>query len=217
MKEHTLQVCFILDCTASMGPWIEAAKERIVETMKTVQRNYPTYTMYAAFIGYRDFHDHDQFIKYDFTYNIQRLQEDIIDIEADGGDDTCEDVAGAYHLVNTLDWNADVKCIFHITDAPNHGIIYHDKIVDDDYPNGHPYIDLKSEVKEIASKQIDLTLFSIKPTTNIMYRIIRSCYEVIRRDGFSIVNLLNSRYYNPSEVFYTEVSQRLSNSINSSL
>ena len=104
--------------------------------------------------------------------------------------------------------------MFHITDAPNHGLLYHDPHVEDDYPHGHPYIDLKTEVKELASKGIDLTLFAIKSTTDIMYRIIRSNYNSVRREGCDIVNLVNIRY-NVNDTFYSEVSQRIINSINS--
>jgi hypothetical protein len=212
MHEQTLQVCFVLDCTASMQPWIDAAKEKIVETLSTIQTQYPNYTIYAAFVGYRDFHDYEQFIKINFTKNIQKLQDSIINVVAEGGDDVCEDVAGAYRFVNGLEWCGDVRCVFHITDAPNHGSNYHEENVEDDYQNGHPYINLEQEVHEMADKNIDITVFSIKQTTEVMYRIMRNIYKDIRPGGFSVVNLRNRRYV-ASDAFYSEISQRIISSM----
>ena len=172
MKPKTLQVCFVLDCTASMQPWIDAAKDKIVDTLGSIQNRYPEYQIWASFIGYRDFHDKEQFIQIPFTKNIEHLQDLIMDIEAEGGDDTCEDVSGAYRFANGLEWHADVRCVFHITDAPNHGSEYHEDHVEDDYPQGHPYINLHEEVRDMAYKDIDLTVFRINSSTDVMYRIM---------------------------------------------
>ena len=214
MNNHTLQVCFILDCTASMQMWIDAAKEKIVETLECIHKEYPTYKISAGFIGYRDFHDEEQIIKLPFTEDIEKLQNSIMNIIAEGGDDTCEDVSGAYRFVNNLEWNADVKCAFHITDAPNHGLIYHGNHVDDDYPSGHPYIDLATEIQDLAMKHIELTVFSIKRSTDIMYNIMRNIYENIYPNRFNTVSLVGSKY-NTNNIFLSEISHRISTSIKS--
>jgi Mg-chelatase subunit ChlD len=215
MKPKVLQVCFVLDCTASMQPWIDAAKEKIVDTLESIHQTYPEYQIWAAFVGYRDFHDKEQFIRIPFTKNIQDLQDQIMDIEADGGDDICEDVAGAYRFANGLEWHADVRCLFHITDAPNHGLEYHEEHVEDDYPDGHPYIHLRDEVREMAHRSIDLTVFRIKATTDIMYQIMRQIYQGICPDKFAVVNLRDRRNYRHSDVFYSEISQRILSSMSS--
>lgn len=197
-----------------MQPWIDAAKDKIVDTLENIRECYPNYKISAGFIGYRDFHDNNQFIRIEFTENIQQLQDSIMDVVADGGDDICEDVAGAYRFVNGLEWSADVRCVFHITDAPTHGLEYHEDHVEDDYPDGHPYIDLKQEVREIAHKNIDLTVFSIKQTTEVMYRVMRNIYQSIRSGGFDVVNLRNRRYV-ASDAFYSEITQRILSSMSS--
>lgn len=214
MRESTLQVCFMLDCTASMQRWIDAAKDKIVDTLDNIYQRYPNYKISAAFIGYRDFHDADQFIKIDFTTDIRQLQSSIIDVLAEGGDDVCEDVAGAYRFANGLEWHADVRCLFHIADAPNHGSEYHEEHIEDDYPNGHPYIDLKQEVRELSHKNVDLTVFNVKETTEIMYQMMRNIYRASRPDGFSVVNLQNLRYV-ANDVFYSEISHRILSSMSS--
>lgn len=214
MNNPTLQVCFILDCTASMQQWIDAAKEKIVDTLECIHERYPKYKISAAFIGYRDFHDEEQIIKIPFTRDIETLQDLIMDIVAEGGDDDCEDVSGAYRFVNNLEWDANVKCAFHITDAPNHGVVYHEKHVDDDYPAGHPYINLDIEVADLANKHVELTVFSIKNSTDIMYNIMRNIYENSYPNRFNVVSLVG-RKYNTNNVFLSEISRRISKSINS--
>jgi hypothetical protein len=212
MREQTVQICFILDCTASMQPWIDAAKERIVDTIQTIRTSHPTCQIQVGFVGYRDFHDSTHIIRIPFTTDVQMLQDSIMDVVAEGGDDTCEDVAGAYRFVNTFQWYGDVRCVFHIADAPNHGLDYHEETVDDNYPDGHPYIDLNTEVVEFADKDIDLSVFRIKRDTDMMYRIMKNIYQTIRPEGFSIVNLRNRRYV-ASDVFQSEVSQRVLSSM----
>lgn len=212
MANRTLQVCFVLDCTASMQSWIDAAKDKIVDTIELIQEKYPGFTIEVGFIGYRDFHDSEQFIRIPFTQDIKYLQESIMGIVSDGGDDICEDVAGAYRFAYGLGWTADVRCIFHITDAPNHGMQYHKEDLEDDYPGGHPYISLCSEVRDFALNNINLTVFNINESTEIMYRIMKKIYRNIRPDGFSIVNLRN-RKYNVSHTFYSEISRGINNSM----
>lgn len=212
MNSQSVQVCFVLDCTASMQPWIDAAKNKMVDTLERIREQYPDYSISAAFVGYRDFEDPEPFIRVQFTTNLQKVEDSIMDVMADGGDDICEDVAGAYRFVNGLDWTANVRCMFHITDAPNHGLEYHDEYIEDEYPLGHPYIDLKEETHDLAYKNIDLTVFSVNNTTDTMYKIMRNIYQDIRPDKFNVVNLKNRRYV-PQDVFETEVSQRIMSSI----
>jgi Mg-chelatase subunit ChlD len=214
MNNPKLQVCFVLDCTASMQPWIDAAKEKIVDTLECIHKQYPKYKISAAFVGYRDFHDDEQIIKIPFTKDIETLQDLIMDIVAEGGDDVCEDVSGAYRFVNNLEWDADVKCVFHITDAPNHGAGYHEDNIEDDYPEGHPYINLNTEVRDLATKEVELTVFSIKRSTDIMYNIMRNIYENVYPNRFNVVRLVG-RKYNINDIFLSEISQRIVKSINS--
>lgn len=214
MSYRNLQICFVLDCTASMQPWIDAAKEKVVDILDSIYKRYPDCQISASFIGYRDFHDEHQFIKVPFTQNIEHLQTLIMNIEAEGGDDVCEDVAGAYRLVNGLEWDCDIGFVFHITDAPNHGIEYHESHVEDDYVDGHPYIDLVDEVQCLADKGIDLTVFKIKQSTDVMYNIMRTIYQTVCLNRFNVVNLQNRRY-NTNDVFYSEISQRILYSMSS--
>merc|ERR1719230_697025 len=50
-----LDICFVMDCTGSMQPWIEASKQ----TIKDMIRALPAEEEHkrVAFVGYRDFCD----------------------------------------------------------------------------------------------------------------------------------------------------------------
>jgi hypothetical protein len=210
MRESTLKVCFILDCTASMGPWIKAAKNRILEVLDKLRNDNPNFKIYASFIGYRDFKE--EWFYVDFTQNYGIIHNALKDIQAFGGEDEAEDVSGAYDWVSKLNWSADLRSIFHITDAPNHGLAYHDDTVSDDYPEGHPYIDLRKIIVNLAVNNIDLTVFQITMSTRIMYNIMKDIYTRIRRKGFQIVNFMNSNQ-TPDQVFYHQVSSQLNQSM----
>jgi hypothetical protein len=206
MRDSILKVCFMLDCTASMGPWIEAAKNRILDLLDDLRDKHENFKIYVAFVGYRDFGEQNH--TFNFTTNDTQIYNTITSIHAMGGGDAAEDVAGAYKWVNNLEWNADIRAVFHITDAPNHGMVYHDNRVSDDYPDGHATIDLRDEVRKLARRDIDLTLFRIHKSTDIMYGLMRENYTRIRPDGFKIVNFINSGQ-TPDDAFYEQISSQL--------
>lgn len=201
----------MLDCTASMGPWIDAARNKILDLLEELCDKHSNFKIYAAFIGYRDFGE--QWYTVDFTKNHTKIHDVIMNIDALGGGDAAEDVAGAYDWVTKLNWDADVRALFHITDAPNHGMVYHDHNVSDDHPEGHPTVDLREEVRVVARKNIDLTVFRIHKSTDIMYRLMRENYTRIRMDGFRIVDFIKSGQI-PDDAFYYEVSSQLQLSMN---
>lgn len=207
MRDPTLKVCFVLDCTASMGPWIQAAKYKIRDIIDQLTIKHPNFKIYIAFIGYRDFGEDYTFIK--FTENYDEIYDKLKDICAKGGDDEAEDVAGAYHWVTSLNWSADVRAVFHITDAPNHGVIYHDTDVSDNYPYGHPTIDLLEEVRTLSDYRVDLTVFRISVTTDIMYDLFMTEYGM---RGFRIVEFDDSSE-TEADTFYNEISSQLHNSM----
>lgn len=212
MKGLILKVCFVLDCTESMTEWIDAAKNKILDLLKDLCKSNKNYTINTALIGYRDFGEENYTVN--FTTNHYKIHDTILGIKVSGGDDTAEDISGAYDWVNRLDWNnADVKAIFHITDAPNHGRIYHEEYIDDDYPNGHPTIDLRKEIKTISSNEIDLTIFRLNNSTDIMYKILQDTYLKIRPKGFRIVDFTKSTQ-SADDTLYEVVKSQLMISMN---
>lgn len=205
----SLQVTLMLDCTASMTDWIEASKRKLLEVTSHINSQYSNYEIQFSFIGYRDFEDDIQFITLPFTTNYQSLVDEIELVEAIGGGDECEDVSGAYYIASECQvWDADVKILFHIADAPDHGIIMHDHMVSDYYPEGHPKFNLLNMIKELAKKNVDITFFQLNHSTNIMTTAMRNTYSEVREQGFTIQNLINDTK-NKNNIFYDVLTQQI--------
>lgn len=203
---NTVKVCFVLDCTASMSPWIHAAKNKILDLLEDLSKNHTGFKIYAAFIGYRDFED--PWVEVDFTDNHQQIHDVVMKLDAFGGADVAEDVAGAYKRVTSLQWGANIQAVFHIGDAPAHGYMYHEEHISDDYPDGHSTIDILREVRDLAYKQVDLTLFRLNRSTDILYRLMKNQYMEVYPEGFRIIDFTRSRL-TADDSFYQEVSSQL--------
>ncbi|CAG8827101.1 8293_t:CDS:1, partial [Racocetra persica] len=50
-------LCFVLDCTSSMSPYIEAAKEHILKVASYINSNNSNIEFWVGFCGYRDHFD----------------------------------------------------------------------------------------------------------------------------------------------------------------
>jgi hypothetical protein len=170
-------VCFVIDCTASMSVWIEEAKNKTVEIMDNVKRDQPNATILVGFVGYRDYGDARQYKVVDFSpaeYTMNAIQ----DVYAEGGDDEAEDVAGALFRALHLCWSAgDVRMIFHIADAPAHGLDFHSATVSDRFPRGDPNgLDPRDSVEKFSFLNIDYTFVKTSNTTDSMIEKFAKCY-----------------------------------------
>lgn len=214
MANKTLQVCLMMDCTASMRPWIVAAKERLVESLRSIKQSYPEYSIDVAFIGYRDYTDYEKMILVDFTEDHKIVKNRISTIQAKGGDDEAEDVAGAYRLAASLNWYANVRLMVHICDAPAHGMTYHVPDYDDDHPEDDYRNPLEPHVERLADKRVDIDIIELNETTNIMVDVIRRSYRSIRPlGGFSSDSVSRRDSQNPTNYFERAFSSRMSRSI----
>lgn len=212
--QKTLKVCLMMDCTASMTPWLAAAKERLLNCLKTVKTEYPEYEINVAFIGYRDYNDDEKIVFVDFTTDHVKVKNRISLVQAEGGDDAAEDVSGAYRLAASLDWNASVKLLFHICDAPAHGISYHVPEYGDDYPEDDRKNPLEPHVERLATKRVDIDIIELNETTNIMVDVIRRSYRNIRPiGGFSSDSVSRQDSQNPTNYFQRAFSSRMTRSI----
>lgn len=214
MNGKTLQVCLMMDCTLSMGPWIAAAKERLLESLKTIKKDYPDYFIEVAFIGYRDYHDDEKVILVDFTDNHKKVENRISIIQASGGDDSAEDVAGAYKVAVSLNWHANVRLVVHICDAPAHGITYHYPDYDDDYTEDDYKNPVEPHIERLAEKNVDIDIIELNHTTNIMVDVIRRTYRAVRPlGGFSSTMVSHQDSQNPRIYFERAFSSRMTRSI----
>lgn len=173
-----IDICFLLDCTGSMGPWIQAAKDHIFDIVRKTRQDTPSAEVRVAFVGYRDFGEKEPIIYHDFG-NVDTVLDAIQDVLALGGDDEAEDVAGGLFHVRELSWEDDAaKTLIHIADAPPHGRQFHDAWVSDRFPGGDPNERNSLYVMGTLSEDnIDYTFIKITDTTNIMLQKFQDVYR----------------------------------------
>ena len=87
---------FICDCTKSMGSWILEVKNELKSIISFIIKNNPLVKIKAAFVGYRDIKEKERFEIQDFTDDFSSLENFISGIEAKGGGDFPEDIAGLW-------------------------------------------------------------------------------------------------------------------------
>lgn len=212
MNAIHVKACFVMDCTASMGEWIHQAKTRIVEINKNVTREHPNAYIEMAFVGYRDYDDDDQISVYPFTMPEQIMQ-CIQKVRAEGGDDEAEDVAGGLERAVHLDWSeADIKLVFHIADAPAHGLAFHRPYVSDRFPSGDPNgNDPRDFVERMSLLDIDYTFVKITDMTDTMIDAFQPCYT--KGGSFIVMDLSPQNAKEQSEGFSQAISRAVANSI----
>jgi hypothetical protein len=111
-KEHQIyyKVCFVVDVTGSMSPYITGTKEQIKQFTELLKKKsedaikvdfkeileQAELVFEVAIIAYRDFGDHRHFETLDFTSNIESVIVFLDHLGASGGNDIPEDVKGAF-------------------------------------------------------------------------------------------------------------------------
>lgn len=196
---RTIQVhlCFLMDCTGSMQPWITDARSQIRTMITDTQQEFPNTEFHVGFMGYRDYGDSEQYIEIPFTRNMDDLLARIGQIHAEGGNDITEDVAGGLARVRLMFHdvpNDSVRHIIHIADAPPHGMQFHAPFESDRYPNGDPQgLDILQIVRDI-SQSIEYTFVKIDESTDTMLEQFHNVWMTPTR--FRVVDL-SSLVQNP--------------------
>lgn len=148
---ESVDLAFIVDATGSMSSHIRAVKNSIKDIVQQIQKTNGNLNLRLSFVGYRDFCDGPkQFEVLDFVSSVGSFGAFVDKIVASGGGDAPEDMAGGIREANLLNWRNPTRVAFLIADAPCHGHEYHS--YEDSYPEGSPGIDIKNELKELASK-----------------------------------------------------------------
>jgi hypothetical protein len=191
MQIVRVKLCFLLDCTGSMGPWIRAAKEQIEVIVEKTQREYASADLrfQVAFVGYRDYGDEVPHEVILFT-NVEEFLSKMRGVQAVGGDDLAEDVAGGIQRVLHLPWeDSDVRTVIHIADAPPHGTAYHAPHISDRFPDGDPQgIDLNALLREMAHT-IDMTFIGMNRSTDLYIEAALSAYREVQKRTFTVADL----------------------------
>lgn len=181
---NTIDIAFVLDCTASMQPWINAAKRQIHTTLDGLRNTHPNWNFQIALILYRDYGDEERRTMLDFTDNWHRFDAMLDSAVAEGGDDTAEDFAGAMWMTARLSWTGHVRHVFVLTDAPAHGKQYHDPRVSDRFPDGDPDGRVvEDEVDTLTLKRVNMTFVRIRRDTDILITRLRRVYNARAHRG----------------------------------
>ena len=152
-----------MDCTGSMGSYIESAKENIRSIVEEIVVSEKS-DVRLALIEYRDHPPQDMsFVtrEHDFTSKVNEMRAWLDACSADGGGDLPEAVADGLHAVLKLSWRDEsTKICVLIADAPPHGLQ-----ANDTFPNGCPNgFDPIKIVREIAAKHITLYVVGVEPS-----------------------------------------------------
>ena len=181
-----------------MGPYIESAKRQAHTIMTTLKEEHPDSNFLFGAVFYRDFEDTPRFYIVPFKEDIAH---DIQHVEACGGNDIPEDVAGGYQQILDMDWkHADAKFCFHIADAPPHGILWHAQDIPDMHTTlvGRPLEDI---IDDMHRHDIRLSIVRVNATLDIMIHNFRRIYG----DALNVMNLDHTA---PTDTLFTETITR---------
>lgn len=199
----SIDIVIVMDCTGSMGSWIEAAKSTSLSTVQRLRQAAPNAKFRLGFVGYRDHGDSDAIITVPLTDDVAACEARLRSVGADGGGDTCEDMAGGLHAAVNLDWHdaaftagRDTRIVIVVADAPPHGADMHDVMYDDNWPRvdpaGRSSSTLRQLVRDLAGKSVDMYFMKINSSTDVCIREMNAAFTAGRaseEQSFAVLNL----------------------------
>eukprot|EP00924_Labyrinthula_sp_SR-Ha-C_P016240 maker-scaffold_52-augustus-gene-1.0-mRNA-1 protein AED:0.16 eAED:0.17 QI:0/0/0.5/1/0/0.5/2/1605/861 len=190
-EDRVMDILLVMDCTASMSPWISLCKQTLTNIIDAAKDDHPELSVRVAFVGYRDFMDKNSlFYIHDFSLETEKLKSFIAKAKDKGGNDIPEDLQGALHQGLKLNWRKNSIKVCHVcTDAPAHGKTYHS--VSDDHPKGNPAgLVLEDLMLQYSNYEVDVTLYHLTDQTTKMFEIMKGAYnQGSKEDGFEIIDL----------------------------
>lgn len=118
-----LDVLFLLDATGSMGDEITQIQSTIEEIAGRIDQFDPRPELRLGLVSYRDSGDaYVTNLDSNFTSDVAGFREALLQVRADGGGDTPEDLnSGLEVAIRQMSWQRDsVRLIFLVADAPAH-------------------------------------------------------------------------------------------------
>lgn len=122
-RAKTLDLCFVIDATGSMGDELEYLKLETASVIKQISKDFPELDVRLALIVYRDTDDDYVVRRFEFG-TLDTFCSRLGEQTADGGGDTPESMHTALHAVNALGWSNGnaVRLTFLLADAPPHDL-----------------------------------------------------------------------------------------------
>jgi len=151
---NRIDICFVVDCTGSMGSWIRQAKAAIQSIIKEVGKKTQFKVIRFALVAYKDHGSGmDGYVlrSHEFTSDLHEIQKYVDGMHAGGGDDAPEAMSCALARAAGLTWNRSAQqMIIHIGDEKPHGL---DPSGHDNYPDGCPDGHDALRVAHVLAKQ----------------------------------------------------------------
>jgi uncharacterized protein YegL len=186
----TVEICFVMDCTGSMGSWIQACKQHIKAIADGIQKDMKEKydkdsALRMAFVAYRDYNDSNRFDLIDFhqTPNLGPVEAKIASQQATGGADECEDVQGGLDKALKLNWTKDgssraAQILVWVGDAPGHTLFCSGGTAGDSYPGGLPDVPLMENlIQQIKNRGLFLLLSDFTANVQTMLKNIEAIYK----------------------------------------
>ncbi|VDI16466.1 Hypothetical predicted protein [Mytilus galloprovincialis] len=161
---QALDLAFVMDCTGSMGSYIDTARKHIQAIVDEIVTSSNT-TVRLALVEYRDHPPQDNtFVTktYNFTDSVFMMKIWLNAARATGGGDGPEAVAEALFKATKLSWRPEAtKITVLISDAPPHGLV---PSQDSSFPNGSPTgHDPMKIVRDLAQMGVTLYVIGCEP------------------------------------------------------
>lgn len=213
---ENMYIMYCIDATASMGPHINKAKEKIKDvttllhdtTLQQLKEKYGdkkfVLTIYVSVVAYRDFSDNPEFEVLDFTNDINQVHEFLGKLNHFGGGDIPEDIYNAFVIAlqnknwkyptfdNKSEREHTTNIMILIADAPAHNSGLMNKCVDNH--EGNTFEEWKKMMDYMKYLNID---FQIIQYDKNMEKMIEVFTELYNCDGFEIsVSNLSTNLYN---------------------
>lgn len=204
---YGIDLALLMDCTGSMGPYIDMVRRKIADIIHCAKDIDPRAKVRIAFLGYRDIGSATRFIKVDFKTkeDIPMLVDTLSSVQAVDGGDAPEDIAGALNVALSLNWKSRTRLLVIIGDAPCHGSRYHSEV--DEFPNGDPHGLVPEDlIIQLASESVDLVFGRITSFTDQMTGIFQKSLGECGRT-MRIIDASSG-----PEVFLEELKQTMSSS-----
>ncbi len=132
-----LDLVFVVDNTGSMGPYIDVAKSKILEIIRTIKKEELCHNLRVGLVPYRDHPPEERTYitkKFHLTDDSAAIERNVRSMSAHGGGDGPEAVDDGLKDAINLEWNGEAaKVIVLVGDAPPHGVESGDR-----WPDGPP-------------------------------------------------------------------------------
>jgi hypothetical protein len=103
MNAEKIDVCFLVDCTGSMTPYINMVKSTLNNIVEKLKMKFKLFEMRVSFVGYRDHADGDYRITcLPFTDNVEAFKSFVSDVKTGGGADQCEVSKNRHKYIITI-------------------------------------------------------------------------------------------------------------------